>query len=141
MKLERVIFYGLAAFFVFLLLAMLIPGHGRGGAIKKAMCGIELSDLKTALNAYHDKYSDFPVGENSNIVRMLTGNNPQKIIFLNFRRSAEHPNEVVDPWETPYQIQFFQETNFIIRSAGEDKIFGNADDFIFNSVSNDFVKP
>ena len=53
----------------------------------------------------------------------------------------EHPNEIVDPWETPHQIQFFQQTNFIIRSAGKDKIFGDADDIIFNSVSNDFVQP
>jgi len=53
----------------------------------------------------------------------------------------EHPNEMVDPWETPYQIEFFQQTNFVIRSAGKDKIFGDADDIIFNSVSNDFVKP
>jgi Type II secretion system (T2SS), protein G len=141
MKLERVIFYGLAAFFVFLLLAMLIPGHGHGEGIKKAMCRIELSDLRTALNAYRENYSSYPSGENSNVIRMLAGDNPQKIIFLNFRRTAEHPNEMVDPWETPYQIQFSQQTNFVLRSAGKDKIFGNADDFIFNSVSNDFVKP
>ena len=48
---------------------------------------------------------------------------------------------MVDPWETPYQIQFFQQTNYIIRSAGKDKNFGDADDIIFNSVSNNFVKP
>ena len=48
---------------------------------------------------------------------------------------------MVDPWETPYQIEFSKQTNFIIRSAGKDKIFGDADDIIFNSVSNDFVKP
>ena len=48
---------------------------------------------------------------------------------------------MADPWETPYQIQFFQQTNYIIRSAGKDKIFGDKDDIIFNSASNDFVKP
>jgi len=48
---------------------------------------------------------------------------------------------MVDPWETPYQINFSQQTNFVIRSAGKDKIFSNADDIIFNSVSNDFMKP
>ena len=32
-------------------------------------------------------------------------------------------------------------TNFIIRSAGPNKIFGDDDDIIFNSLPNDFVKP
>jgi len=85
------------------------------------MCRIELSDLRTALNAYHDKYSTYPTGENSNIVSALAGENLQKIVFLNFGRTSEHPNEMVDPWEMPYQIQFFQQTNFIIRSAGKTK--------------------
>lgn len=48
---------------------------------------------------------------------------------------------MVDPWETRYQIEFSQQTNFIIRSAGKDKIFGDADDIVFDSVSSDFVRP
>ena len=141
MKLERLVFYGLVILVIGFLLALLAPVHVNHAPRKNVLCRFELSDLKTALNAYHDKYSDYPTGENSNIVRMLTGGNPQKIMFLNFRRSSEHPDEMLDPWETPYQIQFSQQTNFVIRSAGKDKIFGDADDFIFNSVSNDFVKP
>jgi hypothetical protein len=141
MKLERVVFYGVVTFFVVLLLAVLTPVHNYGGENKKVMCRIELSDLRTALNAYHDKYSNYPTGENSHIVSALAGDNPQKIVFLNFRQTSEHPNEMVDPWKTPYQIDFFQQTNFVIRSAGKDKIFDDKDDFIFNSVSNGFVKP
>jgi len=53
----------------------------------------------------------------------------------------EHPNEIVDSWGTPYKIEFSQQTNFIIRSAGKNKIFGDADDIIFNSASNGFAKP
>ena len=41
----------------------------------------------------------------------------------------------------PYQIQIVAQTNFVIRSAGPNKKFGDADDIVFNSVSNDFVKP
>lgn len=48
---------------------------------------------------------------------------------------------MVDPWKSPYQIQFIDQTNFLIRSAGKNAKFGDADDFIFTSVSNDFVKP
>jgi hypothetical protein len=49
--------------------------------------------------------------------------------------------ETIDLWDTPYRIDFVPPTNFIIRSAGKDKIFGDADDIIFNGASNDFVKP
>ncbi len=72
---------------------------------------------------------------------VLTGDNPKKIRFLNFQRLAENPSVMFDPWKTPYQFQFLEETNFIICSAGKDKTFGTADDIIFNSISNDFVKP
>ena len=141
MKLERLAFYSLAVFIIVLLLAMLVPVPSHRGASRNAICRLELSDLKFSLNAYHDKYSNYPTGDNSNIVKALAGDNPQKIVFLNFRRTVEHPNEMIDPWGMPYQIEFLQHTNFIIRSAGKDKIFSDADGIIFNSISNDFVKP
>lgn len=49
--------------------------------------------------------------------------------------------ELIDIWQTPYRIELIGPTNFIIRSAGKNQKFGDADDIIFNSVSNDFVKP
>jgi hypothetical protein len=102
---------------------------------------LEIGDLNFSLNHYKSVYGGYPTGEYSNIVSVLAGDNPQKVVFLNFRRTSEHPNVMVDPWGMPYQIIFLQQTNFIIRSAGKDKIFGNADDIVFNSASNDFVKP
>lgn len=93
------------------------------------------------MEIFKQEFGDYPVGKNSDIVNALAGNNPKKIVFLNFRRSAENPNEMVDPWETPYKIEFFQQTNFVIRSAGRNKFFGDTDDIVFNSVSNNFVKP
>jgi hypothetical protein len=57
---------------------------------------------------------------------------------------AWHTNgqgQILDPWQSPYRIEILQQTNFAVRCAGTDKIFGNADDIVFNSISNDFVKP
>jgi len=48
---------------------------------------------------------------------------------------------ISDIWNTPYRFEILVRTNFIIRSAGPNKIFGDADDIIFDSLSNDFVKP
>ena len=42
---------------------------------------------------------------------------------------------MVDAWQTPYKIELFGQTNFVVHSAGKDKIFGDADDIIFNSLS------
>jgi hypothetical protein len=94
-----------------------------------------------AIKSFQVEYGFVPSGENSNVVRILAGDNPKKIVYLNFRRLEENPNVMFDPWKTPYQFEFFQGTNFIIRSAGKNKIFDTMDDIIFNSVSNDFVKP
>jgi len=49
--------------------------------------------------------------------------------------------EVLDIWRTPYRIELAGPTNFVIHSAGRNQKFGDADDIVFNSLSNDFVKP
>jgi len=49
--------------------------------------------------------------------------------------------EVVDIWRTPFRIELVGQTNFVIRSAGQNHTFGDKDDIVFNSISNDFVKP
>lgn len=123
------------------LIGMCIPLFSKPKIQRPTRAKLEIASLAWALKSYETEYGVLPAGESSNTMRVLSGDNPKKIQFLNFRRTIEHPNEMVDPWLTPYQIQFLQRTNFIICSAGKDKIFSNNDDIIFNSVSNDFVKP
>jgi len=60
---------------------------------------------------------------------------------ISFTTRTNTLGEIIDIWQTPFQIKIIGQTNFIISSAGPNKIFGDADDIIFNSVSNDFVKP
>ena len=68
-------------------------------------------------------------------------------VLRTFVEPAGFPNqtnaqgEIIDPWNVPFQIEIAGQTNFIVRSAGPDKKFGDADDIIFNSTTNDFVKP
>jgi hypothetical protein len=77
----------------------------------------------------------------------LTNFNNHSILQSAFGKNGYKPQwtnsqgEVVDYWKTPFQVENVVQTNFIIRSAGPNKIFGDADDIIFNSASNDFVKP
>jgi len=51
--------------------------------------------------------------------------------------STNAAGEVIDIWQTPYQIKLVGQTNFNISSAGPNKKFGDADDIIFNSASNE----
>ena len=74
--------------------------------------------------------------DNSFIFHALFGTNDYR---FGYRTNAL--GEVLDIWKMPYQIQIVAQTNFVIRSAGPNKQFGDADDIVFNSVSNDFAKP
>jgi hypothetical protein len=62
-------------------------------------------------------------------------------VQYNFGFATNQTGAMIDIWQTPYKIEIVQQTNFIIHSAGPNHKFGDADDIIFNSVSNDFVKP
>jgi hypothetical protein len=60
---------------------------------------------------------------------------------ISFTSRTNASGEVIDIWQMPFQITFVEKTNFIVRSAGPNQKFGDADDIIFNSVSNGFVNP
>gem|GEM_PF-1451224 len=103
-------------------------------------------NFATALDCYFSVYNSIPTGNAELVERILSGEdlsgkNPRKIQFLNFKPGAKYTNEMVDAWGAPYQIKFLAQTNFIIQSAGCDHQFGSKDDITFNRLSNDFVKP
>jgi len=49
--------------------------------------------------------------------------------------------QLIDAWQTPFQIKVEGPTDFMISSAGPNLKFGDEDDIVFNSASNGFVKP
>lgn len=74
--------------------------------------------------------------------KQLSGDNPQRIVFALIKADFINTNgDFLDPWHMPYYVSFPNTNTFIITSGGKDKNFGTKDDIIFNSVSNDFVKP
>jgi hypothetical protein len=60
---------------------------------------------------------------------------------ISFTTRTNGLGELIDIWQMPFQIKFVGQTNIIIRSAGPDQKFGDSDDIIFNSVSNNLVMP
>ena len=75
------------------------------------------------------------------ILATLSAVDNQSMFSTNSLFRTNISGEIIDVWQTPYRIELIAPTNIIIQSAGKDKILGGADDIIFNSLSNDLVKP
>jgi type II secretory pathway pseudopilin PulG len=125
------------------LAALLMPVNPRPSKkqLQRIRCQFEIMDLAVGFEKYKTTYQVYPSGNKLLVWKQLSGDNPQKIIFAPIKAGSINTNgDFLDPWGTPYAMNFSSTNNFVISSAGKDKIFGDADDIIFNSVSNDFVK-
>ena len=89
--------------------------------------------LVTALKAFQSEYGQLPSGKSGEIFDALRGNNPKKIVFVEYDASSTSSRgEFLDPWGTPYRVYVSADT-VLIRSAGPNKVFdaGTATDDYF----------
>ena len=130
-------------FVIALLLVPLLPGSRTKNSdyYLRLQSRWEMSFIAEALKQFEIKNGKFPAGNNVSIIQNSGGTNSDEVVFLNLLAATNSAGEMLDSWKVPFKIEVLAQTNFTIRSAGKDKIFGDADDVIFNSVSNDFVKP
>ncbi|HEY5233471.1 MAG TPA: type II secretion system protein [Verrucomicrobiae bacterium] len=128
---KRLIFWLVALAIIALLVAMLLPAETGSTLNKNVRCRVVLiMRLRSEIKNYQYEFGRYPAGDYDQVLKKLFRDDSKKIEL--FR---------VDPWGTPFAINFLSTNSFVISSAGKNKIFGDADDIIFNSVSNDFVKP
>jgi hypothetical protein len=80
-----------------------------------------------------------PAGDSQAIFRLLMGQNDKNRVFLESTRTNA-ANEPLDNWGTPYRIEMADDSRYTIRSAGPDKQFGDADDYVFDSQKLNFVE-
>jgi hypothetical protein len=118
------------------LYVFVFPHLAGGGPAKVPLTRSDEKQLFLSIENYKQTFGNYPTGENASIVKALAGNYPH----LTFNPTNEN-GEFVDPWKIPYKFVFDGTNSFTILSAGIDQKFGDADDIIFNSVSNGFVKP
>jgi len=79
-----------------------------------------------------------PVGNDSDLARVLTGHNPMKLVILPVAHSALTPDgRLCDRWGTPYFIHPRGHGAFEIRSAGPDRKLFTPDDAIENPATRD----
>jgi len=90
------------------------------------------SDIKTlslAISNYYGEYSQLPDSSNQDLVNILQGNNPRKLVFLHSYKIKD--GKYFDPWATPYKIIINSISNFFLTSAGKDKQFNTSDDISY----------
>jgi hypothetical protein len=108
---------------VLALLGLVLLHLGRGSilAARRAGTALQISSIETACLNYKTEYYELP--DTSDNARLI------KIPFLLVKATDFNSNgEEVDPWGTPLRITFDADTKVRVVSAGQDKIFGTADD-------------
>lgn len=80
------------------------------------------AQLKVALKAYYSEFATAPTGTHAEIIRVLLGANPRKIVFFEpGRKQLNDAGELVDPWEMPYRIDTSDPAKPRIYSFGPNK--------------------
>jgi hypothetical protein len=115
---------------------LLTPRSGTKAEAQIFYTQFELKDIASALKNQVTVTGSLSKTNNAYILQTLFGTNT---FLYSYKTNAD--GKLLDAWETPINVEILSQTSFTIRSAGPNKKFGDADDIIFNSVSNDFVKP
>jgi hypothetical protein len=89
---------------------------------KVAKFNEDAESLIIGLQQYKEFTGAYPTGTLAEISKSLTGQSDKKVLILVTRKSELNTKgEMVDPWGTPIQIYFNQNT-ILIRSAGPNKV-------------------
>jgi len=113
-----------------------------GGPANVSRARSDERQLLLGIEHYKREFGTYPAGENASIVRALAGDNPKKLRLIHLNaNSTNESGEFTDPWKMPYKIAFDGTNRVTVSSAGINRSFGNKDDIVFHSGSNNFVKP
>ena len=102
--------------------------------VKTTRFNEDVDNLFIALQQYKERVGAYPVGNNAQVAKALSGENPKNVIILIGRKKElNSKGEMVDPWGTALRIYFAGE-GVLIRSAGPNKRFDdstvlNSDDY------------
>ena len=86
--------------------------------------------VEEGLSEYHEEIGDYPTGTPSAVIAALLGNNPRDKAYLksDFRAFLDSSGNAQDAWKQPFRFDKQASGSFILRSAGPDGTFNNADD-------------
>ena len=91
-----------------------------------------LENMRSVFRQYQLRFHENPVGDNAEITRILSGENPNQVVFLQpddgMRVNAR--GELVDNWGTPYFFHQLSRSEMEIRSAGPYNRMWTSDDLV-----------
>jgi len=123
-------------------LYLFTPLFSAAGRTKADTTRLEEAELAKAIDRYATVFQQFPADNNAALTRNLTGDNPQQLMLLNLvETSTNKDGQLVDIWSTPYKFAFNSTNRFTITSAGDNRMFGDPDDIVFDSRSNTLANP
>jgi hypothetical protein len=95
-----------------------------------------MESIRRSVREYGERFGGNPVGNNAEITRQLSGDNPRHINFLDPQAGARlnENGEMVDPWGTPYFFHQISGAEMEIHSAGPDKQMWNSDDLVIKEL-------
>ncbi|MBI3851981.1 MAG: hypothetical protein HY298_17120 [Verrucomicrobia bacterium] len=101
-------------------------------AANRAMAVTEMISFLAAMTNYANTYGTLPKGNAATVFASLSGENPNKIVFLAVgAKQINSAGQFVDSWGTPFQILMTNQNVVVISSAGQNRAFGDADDITF----------
>lgn len=135
----------LGLFIVFVIIpcvvSLFLPTFGGPGSAGRARTRREVIAINVALRQRGFGWLDtqFQLGLDQSIPAAFFGSTNRGILIHASKTNLN--GELLDHWRTPYRIKVNIQTNYVIRSAGQNRKFGDKDDIVFDSLKNDFVKP
>ena len=139
---KRFIFYLISVPIILLLVVMLLPPISGGHPTRQQKCTLEMRFISDALQQYRKETGRYPTGQTENILQQLRATNALGNHYLLYPfRQGYSIHEYVDPWGKPFRIEIGQASNFVIRSAGKNGKFGDRNDLVLHSSSNNPVNP
>ncbi len=91
---------------------------------------IVISQVYAGIFAYKTDYGSLPpTSNNRDLIKILTGDNPQKTEYVPFNSWATNAaGEAIDGWETPLRVNLTDPKKPMVQSAGRDRIWDTPDD-------------
>jgi hypothetical protein len=134
---------GFAGISVWLYATYFSSGRAVSGPSRMHTTRTRAEALLRGLETFERDFGNYPTGNNVSIVNALVRADPKKRSYLQTDgRSPSAINEqtqLVDAWGIPFQVDFQGTNSPMVRSAGRNKVFGDADDLNFSH--SEPVKP
>ena len=129
-------FYLVATLLIAWLILNSVPriysGPGKAGYMR-----LNAEEVGRGINLYKKRFGEYPTGENATIIKKLSGQNPHHDVLIeHVSKSINWRGQIVDMWRQPLKFEFEGTNNFIINSAGPNEKFGDGDDVILYSSTN-----